>query len=89
VAESSGPSSVALRFDRSLYAERGVRAAVEAFSRFARLSVSADEAALVVTVSEPDPRHADVLADELANYALTETVTSWRSGEDAPAGGTP
>ena len=86
----------AVRFARSLYAGDAVRAAVQAFDGFATLTVREEADGWLVTVADPDPRHADVLADELANFALAETVTAHREGavrenavrENAASGGT-
>ncbi|MCO4769227.1 MAG: HxsD-like protein [Deltaproteobacteria bacterium] len=68
-----------VRFDRSLYAADAVHAGVEAFGKFARIALSEDADAFVLAVTEIDPRHEDVLVDELANYVLAETAAS-RSG---------
>lgn len=73
----AGPSSE-VRFDRVLYSEAAVTSAVEAFGGFASLSVSTEDDALVVSIADPKPKFAAVLADELANYALAETAAGRR-----------
>lgn len=74
-----------IRFDRELYEDDAVRQAVEAFSGLATLTVEESTDALVVHVAEPDPRYADVLADELANHALFHTAAAQRLGAGSPA----
>ena len=75
-----------VRFARSLYGADAVKAAVQAFDGFATLTVSEEEDGWLVTVADPDPRHADVLADELANFALAETVIAYREGAAGASG---
>ncbi len=63
-----------LRFSRSLYEPEAVRAAVKAFDALAQFEVSLTADDVVVTISDPDEELADVLADELCNHALHQTV---------------
>ncbi len=71
--------SLCIRFDRSLYTETAVQAAVDAFAGFATISVTKETDGWTAVLEDPDPRHADILVDELANYALSETVAAHRS----------
>lgn len=59
-----------LRFSRSLYSPDAVRKAVAAFAGLASLDVVDAGSDLVVSISNPHPKYADRLADELANYVL-------------------
>lgn len=63
-----------LRFSRSLYAPDAVRQAVVAFGGLATLAVDEQEHELRVSVSNPHPKVADRIEDELANYALGLTA---------------
>lgn len=76
----SAPADLAseLRFDRSLYSASAVTGAVEAFAGLATLTLTEDDDAFVVSVTDPKPKFAPVLADELANYALAETAAGRR-----------
>lgn len=76
----SPEGGLSIRFDRSLYAKTAVQAAVQAFSGFATISLVEDPSGWTAVLAEPDPRHADVLVDELANYALSETAAGQRAG---------
>jgi len=67
--------SEAIRFSRSLYDRRAVDRAVEAFDALATFTVAEEDDAFVVTIADPDPDVADVLADELGNHVLGHTVT--------------
>lgn len=64
-----------IRFARSLYDRRAVERAVEAFAALGTFTVTVEDDAIVVAVSDPDPDVEDVLADELSNHALANTVT--------------
>jgi hypothetical protein len=68
----------AMTFARSLYSPEAVRAAAEAFAELAKIEVTVAEDEIQLAVSEPDPDVADVLEDELANFALAETVVRAR-----------
>ena len=70
-----------LDFSRSLYLPEAVQAAADAFAELASLTVSPHEGGVLVSISDPDPELADVLADELANHALHETIIRPRSGD--------
>lgn|GEM_PF-5904986 len=77
---SDGAPCTTVTFDRSLYSEAGVLAAVAVFDGFATVTVTEAESGWTVRLEEPDPRYADVLGDELANYALAESVSQQRAG---------
>lgn len=67
-----------IRFHRSLYALEAIDEAVKAFADLAKIEVvrNADDVLVVI-----DAAHASVIgviADELANYALSETVARSR-----------
>ena len=63
-----------LLFSRSLYEPEAVEDAVRAFDALARFEVQLTADDIIVTISEPDAELADVLADELCNHALHQTV---------------
>ena len=63
-----------LLFARSLYLPAAVSAAAEAFVELATIAVQVLDSDIEVTITDPDPDVADVIADELANYALSETI---------------
>ena len=71
--------SLCIRFDRSLYTETAVQAAIDAFAGFATISVTTEADGWTALREDPGPRQADVLVDELANYVLSETVAAQRS----------
>ena len=64
-----------LSFHRSLYLESALRSAVEAFSSFATIALTEEPGQWVVSISDPKKHPLDLLADEFANYALSETAT--------------
>jgi hypothetical protein len=76
--------SEALTFSRSLYEPDAVRAAVDAFAELARFEVDEQANEVFVRISEPDMEVAHCLADELANYALVETVVRRAKAAEAP-----
>jgi len=65
-------------FSRSLYSPAGVRAAAQAYGELGRIEVVETPAAIEVTIHDPDESVADVLADELCNHALHETIVGQR-----------
>lgn len=71
--------SQTLELSRSLYDPDAVAEAVAAFQNLATIEVEATEARLRVTITDPDPDVADVLADELCNHALAHTVARHRA----------
>ncbi|TNF36826.1 MAG: hypothetical protein EP329_04645 [Deltaproteobacteria bacterium] len=68
-----------LDFSADIYSPVAVERAVAVFGDLAKFTVSHGEAAVSVTWTEPDADVADVLADELANYALNETILLHRA----------
>jgi len=64
-----------LSFHRSLYFETALRSAVEAFSSLATIVLTEEPGHWVVSISDPTKHPLDVLCDEFANYALSETAT--------------
>jgi len=71
--------SQSLRFHRSLYAPEAVDEAVRAFADLAKLTVLHNPNDTLVVIDEPSADVAGVLADELANFALAETVARSRT----------
>ena len=69
-----------LRFGRSLYAPDAVRAAAEAFRHLGKIEVTCRESETELVLTDPDPELADVLLDEIANYALARTIAGRRGG---------
>ena len=67
-----------LLFSRSLYAVEAVEASAAAFGHLAKLEVRRHENETELVVSEPDPEVAEVILDEIANYALHATITQRR-----------
>ena len=61
-------------FSRSLYSPEAVHAAVEAFEELGTFEVQDRSNSIEVTIRDPDPDVADVLADELCNHALSNTM---------------
>jgi len=70
-----------LDFSRSLYLPAAVQAAVDAYHELATLTLSSHDGGTLVTIDDPDPELADILADELANHALHETIVRTRGGD--------
>jgi len=68
-----------LSFARSLYLPEAVEAAAEAHRDLAKFQLKVENDEIELTIDEPDPDVADVLADEVANYVLAETVRRLRS----------
>jgi hypothetical protein len=69
------PIGSTLSFHRSLYLETALRSAVEAFSSFATIALTEEPGQWLVSISEPKKHSLDILCDEFANYALSETAT--------------
>ncbi len=63
-----------LLFARSLYSETAVAEAAKAFEHLAKIQVTDQGEHIELVVDEPDPDVADVLLDELGNFALALTV---------------
>lgn len=74
-----------LRFHRSIYEPEAIAEAVRAFGDLATITVQENDADTLVVIERPDPEVADMICDELANYALVEAIT--RSRADALGGG--
>ena len=66
--------SDAVAFARSLYAPDAIRAAVAAYAELASFQITESDEDVIVRITEPDSDVAHCLADELANYALVETI---------------
>jgi hypothetical protein len=67
-----------LRFHRSLYAPEAVDEAVRAFADLATLTVTKNPQDTLVVIEHAHASVADVIADELANFALSEAVARSR-----------
>jgi len=67
-----------VRFHRSLYDVDAVRAAVVAFADLAKLSLVESEHEVLLSIEQPHPQVAAMLADEIGNYALAETIARSR-----------
>jgi hypothetical protein len=63
-----------IAFSRSLYDPEAVEAAAQTYGELGKLSVSVGDSDIVLTIDSPDPDVADVLGDEICNFALAETV---------------
>lgn len=63
-----------LLFARSLYSDAAVADAAKAFEHLAKIEVTDQGEHIELVVSEPDPDVADVIMDELGNFALALTV---------------
>jgi hypothetical protein len=63
-----------ITLSRSLYSPDAVTRAIAAYASLAKLDVSVGDDAIEVRISEPDPDVEDVLADELCNHILFETI---------------
>jgi hypothetical protein len=61
-------------FSRSLYASEAVESAVETYADLAKLGMTMHDDVIELSIEDPDPDVADVLADELANHVLAETI---------------
>ncbi len=82
MGSSAEPSAAAdpehVRFHRSLYVPEAVEDAVKAFADLATLKVLHNAEDMLVIIEHAHPSVSAVLADELANYALSETVARSR-----------
>jgi len=80
VAEASAPPAGELvRFHRSIYAREAVEEAVKAFADLATIRLIDNPDDFLVSIEQPRANVAAVLADELANFALAETVARTRT----------
>lgn len=68
-----------IRFHRSIYAREAVQEAVKAFADLATIRLVENPEDFLVHIEQPRPNVAAILADELANYALAETVARTRT----------
>jgi hypothetical protein len=67
-----------VRFHRSLYAKEAIAEAVRAFADLAKLTVHENAEDTLVVIEHAHASVVDVIADELANFALSETVARSR-----------
>jgi len=67
-----------VRFHRSLYATEAIDEAVRAFADLATLKVLSNAEDVIVVIEHAHESVRDVIADELANFALSETVARTR-----------
>ena len=72
-----------IEFNRRLYRDDAVEAAVEAYGHLATLSLERGEHTSIVEVRDPDERVADRLVDALCNHVLYETVSRSRAEQEA------
>jgi len=63
-----------LDFSADIYSPVAVERAVSVFGELAKFTVTHGDADVSVSWADADADVADVLADELANYALNETI---------------
>jgi len=70
-----------VRFHRSLYAPEAIEEAVRAFADLATLKVLANPEDTLVVIEHVHESVRDVIADELANFALSETVARSREAQ--------
>jgi hypothetical protein len=71
-----------ITLSRSLYSPEAVTRAVAAYAALAKLEVSVGDDAIEVRISEPDPDVEEVLADELCNHILFETIKERSVSDD-------
>lgn len=81
--DPSQPEPERIEFNRRLYRDDAVEAAVEAYGHLAKLTLERTEHFSVVQVSDPDERVADRLVDALCNHVLYETVARARAEQGA------
>lgn len=70
--------SEVLSLSRSLYLPEAVQAAARAFGELATIEVRVLDSDIEVSLDDIDPDVDDVLADELCNHALHETIVRRR-----------
>ena len=68
-----------IEFNRRLYRDDAVEAAVEAYGHLAKLTVEQNEHFTILEVADPDERVADRLVDALSNHVMYETVLRTRA----------
>lgn len=68
-----------LDFTTDLYSAVAVERAAEVYGGLARITVTHEPGSVRVAFADVDPDVADVLADELANYVLNETIALHRA----------
>ncbi len=68
-----------IRFHRSLYSREAIDEAVRAFADLATIRLTENAEDFQVHIEQPRANVAAVLADELANFALAETVARTRT----------
>lgn len=69
-----------IRFHRSFYAPEAVDEAVRAFADLAKLTVTHGPSDTLVVIEHAHPSVANVIADEIGNFALAESVARSRGG---------
>ncbi len=67
-----------ITFHRSLYAPEAVEEAVRAFADLAKVNVLKNAEDTLVVIEHAHPSVSAIIADELANFALSETVARSR-----------
>ena len=67
-----------IRFHRSIYSTEAIDEAVKAFADLAKIEVVRNADDVLVVIDHAHPSVTNVIADELANYALSETVARSR-----------
>lgn len=72
-----------LTLSRSLYLPEAVQAAASAFAELATIEVRVLDSDIEVSLDAIDPDVDDVLADELMNHALHETILQHRMRREA------
>ena len=73
-------ASASRPFDKRLYVKAALDEAIEAFADFATLSVATQEQRWLLTVTTGDDADypAELLASEIANFALAQTISRKR-----------
>ena len=75
---SDAPERQEIRFHAPFYDGDAVEDAVRAFADLATLSVTRNDNDTLVVVEKPAADVAEMICDELANYALMETIARAR-----------
>lgn len=75
-----------VRFSKSLYGRTALDEAVRTYGDYARIDISDDSNDWLVTVEATGDFPSDVIADELANFALGATIESSSAAGSEPSG---
>ena len=67
-----------INFSTDLYDVDAINAIAEAYGHLAKIEVEQSADAVIVTFSEENPDHIDVLYDSFSNHALYETIVRKR-----------